>query len=82
VEFLNGQMDPAEVLAIEIRQHVGPGLRALAPMLIGQTAAAERAKSGGASPGRKWDETSFFAELHAKHPDAVPVAKTILDWSK
>ena len=82
VEFLNGQMDPAEVLAIEIRQHVGQGLKALAPMLIGQTAAAERAKSAGARPGRKWDETSFFADLQAKQPDAVPVARRILDWSK
>jgi len=30
VEFLDGQMDPAEVLAVEIRQHVGQGMKALA----------------------------------------------------
>jgi hypothetical protein len=30
VEFLNGQMNPVEVLAIEVRQHVGLGLTALA----------------------------------------------------
>ena len=82
VEFLNGQMELAEVLAIEVRQHIGHGLKALAPMLIGQTAAAQRAKSAGAKPSRKWDETSFFAELQAKHPNAVPVARRILDWSK
>jgi hypothetical protein len=82
VEFLNGQMDPAEVLALEIRQHVGQGLKALAPMLIGQTAVAQRAKSTGAGGGRKWDEQSFFADLQQKHPSAVPVAREILDWAK
>jgi hypothetical protein len=82
VEFLNGQMELAEVLAIEVRQHVGQGLKALAPMLIGQTAAAQRAKSAGAKATRKWDEISFFAELLVKHPDAVPVARRILEWAK
>jgi hypothetical protein len=82
VEFLNGQMDPAEVLAIEIRQHVGQGLKALAPVLIGQTAASQRAKFAGAISSRQWDETSFFDGLLAKKPNAVPVARTILDWSK
>ncbi len=82
VEFLNGQMNPAEVLAIEIRQCVGQGLRTLAPILIGQTATAQRIKSVGASSGRKWDEASFFADLQAKHPDAVPVARRILDWCR
>jgi hypothetical protein len=82
VEFLNGQMELTEVLAIEVRQHVGQGLKALAPAVIGQTAAAQRAKSAGAKPSRKWDENSFFAELQAKHPDAVPVARRILEWAK
>jgi hypothetical protein len=31
VEFLNGQMDPAEVLALEVRQFVGQGVTALVP---------------------------------------------------
>jgi hypothetical protein len=75
-------MDPAEVLAIEIRQHVGPQLKALAPVLIGQTAAAEKAKSAGARPNRTWDENSFFADLRAKHPEAVPVATRMLEWAK
>ncbi len=82
VEFLIGQMEFAEVLAIEVRQHLGQGLKALAPMLIGQTAAAQRAKSAGTRPTRKWDKNSFFAELQAKHPAAVPVARRILEWAK
>ncbi|MBA3355608.1 MAG: DUF4268 domain-containing protein [Pyrinomonadaceae bacterium] len=40
VEFLNEQMNPAEVLAIEIKQFVGQGLRGLVPRVIGQTAEA------------------------------------------
>jgi hypothetical protein len=51
-------------------------------MLIGQTAAADRAKGTGPKPSRKWDENSFFADLQAKHPDAVPVARRILEWAK
>jgi hypothetical protein len=82
VEILNGQMELTEVLAIEVRRHVGQGLKALAPVVIGQTAAAQRAKSAGAKPSRKWDENSFFAELQAKHPDDVRVARKILEWAK
>lgn len=35
VEFLNTQMDPAEVLALEIEQFVGSGLTTLVPRIIG-----------------------------------------------
>lgn len=44
VEFLNGQMSPAEVSAIEIRQFVGQGIKTLVPTVVGQTVAAEQAK--------------------------------------
>lgn len=40
VEFLNRQMNPAEVLAVEVRQFApdaGPALRTLVPRVIGQT---------------------------------------------
>jgi hypothetical protein len=33
VEFLNEQMDPAEVLALELRQFQGEGLKTIVPML-------------------------------------------------
>jgi hypothetical protein len=47
VEFLNTQMDPAEVLALEIRQFVGEDLKTLVPRVIGQTAEAQQKKRGG-----------------------------------
>jgi hypothetical protein len=51
VEFLNEQMDPAEVLAVELRQFVNGELRTLVPRVFGQTAVAEQRKT--ASGGQK-----------------------------
>ena len=45
VEFLNGEMDPDEVLAIEVRRFVGEDLKALVPRVLGQTEAARQKKS-------------------------------------
>ena len=47
VEFLNEQMDPAEVLAVEVRQYVGQGVKTLVPRVVGQTAEAQQRKSSG-----------------------------------
>ncbi|HEX8682583.1 MAG TPA: hypothetical protein VF707_09745 [Ardenticatenaceae bacterium] len=84
VEFLNQQMDPAEVLAVEIKQYVGQGLRTLVPRVIGQTAEAERKKgSSGPREAKQWDESSFFAELEARQGLAsASIARKILDWAK
>ncbi|BBO66910.1 hypothetical protein DSCA_08400 [Desulfosarcina alkanivorans] len=46
IEFLNEQMDPAEVLGIEIRQFTGEGLKTLVPRVIGQTQSAIQKKQG------------------------------------
>jgi len=83
VEFLNGQMDPAEVLAVEIKQFVGPGLRTLVPRLIGKTAEAEQ-KKGGSRPGvKQWDEVSFFQDLQERRGEKeVNAARAILNWAK
>lgn len=56
VEFLNEQM-AAEVIAIEVKQYIGPaGLRTLVPRAIGQTAAAETRKRPGEKPLGEGDE--------------------------
>jgi len=41
VEFLNGQMTPAEVFAVEVKQYAAPGFagRTIVPSVIGRTAA-------------------------------------------
>lgn len=82
VEFLNQQMDPAEVLAVEIRQYVGGALKTLVPRVMGQTSEALIRKTGGSRPTRQWDEASFFAELTTRRGEAeAEVARRILRWS-
>lgn len=82
VEFLNEQMDPAEVLAIEIRQFGGHGLKALVPRVIGQTAEAQRRKRSS-QEGKQWDEPSFFQELQSKRGvDDAKVGRRILAWAQ
>ena len=81
VEFLNQQMDPAEVLAVEIKQYVGGDSKTLVPRLIGQTAEAQQKKSGATRPGRQWDEARFFQQLRTEAPEAVEPARAIFEWS-
>jgi len=81
VEFLNEQMDPAEVLAVELRQYVSQGLKTLVPRVFGQTAEAERRKS--LSPrGGAWTKERFFEALQAKGDAVVTVGRKIYEWSE
>jgi hypothetical protein len=82
VEFLNQQMDPAEVLAIELRQFAGKNLKTLVPMVFGQTQEAATRRSGSA-PGQRWDEQRLFDKLQKTvGPEELNVAKQIFDWMK
>lgn len=77
VEFLNRQMTPAEVLAVEIRYYVGQGVRSLVPRVIGQTTEKDRPKP----PPRQWDEVTFFADVERRFsPTEVDLTRRILDW--
>ncbi|TAE57962.1 MAG: hypothetical protein EAZ88_00455 [Oscillatoriales cyanobacterium] len=84
VEFLNEQMDPLEVLALEIKQYVSEdGLRTLVPRVIGQTAEAQHKKSNAMRERRRWDESSFFAEIKARQgADEAQMARAIYLWAK
>lgn len=85
VEFLNQQMYPAEVLAVEIKQYVSQdsSLRTLVPRVLGQTAEAQQKKSGTAHEGRRWDEPSFFRDLESRRsPGEANVARAILEWAR
>lgn len=85
VEFLNQQMNPAEVLAIEVKRYVGQGaqaVNAIVPRVIGQTAQAQGAKGVSALASKQWDEESFFEALLEQSSEAdVQVARAILDWA-
>ena len=61
VEFLNKQMDPAEVFAIEVKQYTRDDLKTLVPTIVGQTA-QERMRKNYFST-EKLNETTFFENL-------------------
>lgn len=70
IEFLNEQMDPAEVLGVEVRQYVGAGQqRIYVPGIVGRTAAAESAKDRPGS--REWTEEAFFDAAASTCPGKV-----------
>ena len=54
VEFLNEQMDPAEVLALEIKQYVNAAMHTFVPRVFGQTAVVK-----GGAPSRGSTSSRF-----------------------
>lgn len=83
VEFLNRQMDPAEVLALELRQYEGEGLRTLVPMVYGQTEEAQQKKAAGNGSKREWAEAEIFAELERRWGEpTVGVARKLAGWMR
>ncbi len=60
IEFLNEQMDGAEVLGIELAQYVGPNLRALVPRVIGQTEAIRQGKNQSGPRKRHLTQQEFL----------------------
>lgn len=82
VEFLNEQMQEAEVLAVEVKQFVGQGLRTLVPRVFGATARVDKPVAGN-SRRRQWDERTFLEALDkSASPAARDVARKLLEWSK
>jgi len=82
IEFLNEQMSPAEVLAVEVRQFAGDDLTTLVPTVLGLTGKGE-AKHARGRGQRKWNEASFMRDIEEKHgPDALRTARRLLDWLK
>lgn len=84
VEFLNEQMDPAEVIAIQVKQYVSAdeGVRTLVPQVIGRTAAAVQAKRAGRRSEQVWTEPKLreaFSQLDT--PRARDTMLKLLDWT-
>jgi hypothetical protein len=70
VEFLNEQMNPAVILALELRQFAGGGIRTFVPVVFGQTQRAVQEKKMSA-PGPNLTKDAFFNELQARTGDAT-----------
>jgi hypothetical protein len=84
VEFLNGQMNPAEVIAIEVKQYLSSdGMRTLVPRVIGQTAEIEARKGRRTATGRRrWDEQSLFEEIVEKRGgEEARAGRELYDWA-
>lgn len=82
IEFLNKQMDPTEVLGVEIKQYVGEGLKTLVPKVIGQSKKPEPINP---IPTQREaiTEQQFWEIFSLNRPaDEVRVAKQIIEWSK
>ena len=63
VDFLNRQMERAEVLLVEAQQYEIDGRRLVIPSLFGYTEEARRAKRQDPAASRKsWNKESFFAD--------------------
>ncbi len=83
VEFLNRQMDPAEVLAVEIKQYASENQTTLVPRVVGQTVEAQQAKTSSKGRGKQWDASTFFPALEGnKGKRAAEIAWNILSWAE
>jgi hypothetical protein len=81
IEFLNGQMDPAEVLGVEVRQYVGGEMKTLVPRVIGRTAAADAKKERAQL--EQWTEPRFRERLRERTDAAVvAIADRIIAWAR
>jgi hypothetical protein len=77
VEFLNEQMRPAEVLAIEVEQFTAAdGVRTLVPRLVGNTQRAQATKSVQGTVG----PTSEADVLEALGEEKRGVAERVIGW--
>jgi hypothetical protein len=75
VEFLNEQMKPAEVLAVELRHYRGEGVRTLVPRLLGATAAAKDNKGVR-------DQRGFEELLATADPEVRTLDDLVLSWAE
>ena len=82
VEFMNQQMDPAEVLAVEIKQFAGKGLKTLVPRVLGQTAEAQQKKQPSRPRSEPWDVPGFISHLSkTDHAQEVEFVERVVDWA-
>jgi hypothetical protein len=77
VRFLQSQMSPAEVYAIELPRYRGEGIAALVPRLVTQSAAESTKASKGSKPPRVRRE-DFLAALAV---DERRLAERLLSWA-
>ncbi|MEI2730155.1 MAG: hypothetical protein V9E85_13735 [Candidatus Nanopelagicales bacterium] len=80
VEFLNEQMESAEVLAVEVRRYADDsGYELFVPSVLGRTAAAQAIKESGVRSRTLWDEDSYYTNMAERLGDeAVATTRAII----
>ena len=82
VEFLNEQMDPAEMLALELRHFAGEGLKTIVPTVYGQTEDARQRKETRV-PKHRWSEETVLAGIESRvGPEARRTAERVAQWMR
>lgn len=81
VEFLNRQMDPAIVLAVEVRQFLGEGLKTYVPRVMGHTIEAAQRKGSRKSESGTWNEERILATIRDNDPAQSPGAARVVEWA-
>ncbi|OJF10748.1 PDDEXK family nuclease [Couchioplanes caeruleus] len=78
IEFLNEQMNPAEVLGVEVRKHIGDEHTVYVRTVRGRTTAAVTVKTRELGP--RWERESFLDTASKRCPDAeVALMRRLLD---
>jgi hypothetical protein len=73
VDFLNKQMERAEVLLVEDRLYEKDGVRVVAPTMFGYTEEARQVKKTVTvtkGERKKWNKALFFTDAQERLPDA------------
>ena len=81
IEFLNAEMEHAEVLGVEIKQFANQKIKTMVPRVIGQSAAAEYRK-GVRPPVENMTEDEFFQALQTDAPKGVEFARWLIKEAK
>lgn len=77
VEFLNSQMEVAEILAVELHLFEKDGVRTIVPRVFGRSELLSGRKT---ARGRYWDEVSFLEALSEKFDQQiVDAAKKVIE---
>ena len=81
VEFLNEQMDPAGVFAVEVKRFSGGGMATLVPRLIGASERKDIERIG--RKATRWNVGRFLDALGAAHgAQCADVARRVMQWSR
>lgn len=81
VEFLNAQMDPTDVLAVEVRRFVGDGHSTLVPKVIGHTAASDRKSVAAPRRDTPWTADEFIRQLAGRSAEEISATEEIIAWA-